>query len=420
MAIAALILIASLASFVSCGGGGGGGTTAEPPAITVGGTVNGLGDSGVILQNNGAGDLSVTSNGSFAFSATAGEAYQVTVKTQPTCPTRSCLVSNGSGTVGTGSITNVTLTCTAEKIMFFSSNWGDQSIKITDDINSLPSGTTAAPRVIAGANTTITNPTMNSLAVDRARNMIYMTDAGKRQIDVFHNAKTTSGDIPPDRIITIPGANVLDAIAVDSTLDRLYVTGSDSEPRIWILNNASSLLTGQTNTPTAVLNQNALSLFLDPENDRLYVGGFNIGNAGEVYVYDHAGSLITSAAPDRTITFPVSILPYGLSVDACTDRLFFASRQDSAAGNNIFILESASTLSGARDPDTQSLARIKQPVAMNVMVHDNDRLYFWGDSANSVSIYDLASSLTGTVTRLPDRIIYGVVNAGYGMDYLTY
>ena len=34
------------------------------------------------------------------------------------------------------------------RVMFFSSNWGDDSIKITDDILSLEDGATAAPREI--------------------------------------------------------------------------------------------------------------------------------------------------------------------------------------------------------------------------------------------------------------------------------
>ena len=54
------------------------------PTFTVGGTVSGLSGT-VVLQDNGADNLTVTANGPFTF-ATAlapGAAYAVTVKTNP-------------------------------------------------------------------------------------------------------------------------------------------------------------------------------------------------------------------------------------------------------------------------------------------------------------------------------------------------
>src|SRR5690348_1952202 len=80
------------------------------PTFTVGGTVSGLSGT-VVLQDNGADDLTVTANGPFTF-ATAlapGAAYAVTVKTNPAGQT--CTVSNGSGTMGSANVTNVTVTC---------------------------------------------------------------------------------------------------------------------------------------------------------------------------------------------------------------------------------------------------------------------------------------------------------------------
>lgn len=105
VAIASICLIAVLAA---CGGGGGGtsGTT-----YTVGGTVSGLGVSGLVLQNNGGDDTSVSADGTFTFAAALadGAAYSVTAKTQPSGQT--CTVANGSGTVAGGNVTNVAVTC---------------------------------------------------------------------------------------------------------------------------------------------------------------------------------------------------------------------------------------------------------------------------------------------------------------------
>jgi len=77
---------------------------------TVGGTVSGLTGS-LTLQNNGADDSSLSSNGAFTFSTPVadGGTFNVTVSSQPTQQT--CTVTNGSGQIGGANVTNVTVTC---------------------------------------------------------------------------------------------------------------------------------------------------------------------------------------------------------------------------------------------------------------------------------------------------------------------
>ena len=79
---------------------------------SVGGTVSGLSGT-VVLQDNGGDNLSVSASGGFTFATTltTGSPYDVTVQTSPAGQT--CSVANGSGTVGSASITNVAVTCTA-------------------------------------------------------------------------------------------------------------------------------------------------------------------------------------------------------------------------------------------------------------------------------------------------------------------
>jgi hypothetical protein len=78
---------------------------------TVGGTVSGLSGSGLVLQNNGGDDLSISADGTFTFATQIanGANYAVTVKTEPTGQT--CTVDNGSGTVASANVTNVSVTC---------------------------------------------------------------------------------------------------------------------------------------------------------------------------------------------------------------------------------------------------------------------------------------------------------------------
>jgi large repetitive protein len=81
--------------------------------LSVGGTVNGLSGSGLVLQKNGADDLAIASNGSFTFATEqpSGTLYSVTVKTQPTNPSQTCTIAGASGTVGGGNVRSVRVSC---------------------------------------------------------------------------------------------------------------------------------------------------------------------------------------------------------------------------------------------------------------------------------------------------------------------
>jgi len=82
--------------------------------FTVGGTVSGLGGGTLILQNNGGDNLSINSNGSFAFPLPLvdGAAYSVAVVSQPSGPTQTCTVTNGSGNIAGANVTSVSIACT--------------------------------------------------------------------------------------------------------------------------------------------------------------------------------------------------------------------------------------------------------------------------------------------------------------------
>jgi hypothetical protein len=91
-------------------------TTNTAPTFTVGGTLSGLYGT-VVLQDNGADDLSLTTslagnaNGSFTFATPVaqGDGYAVTVKTQPSYQT--CSVSSGTSSGGSANVTSVEVVC---------------------------------------------------------------------------------------------------------------------------------------------------------------------------------------------------------------------------------------------------------------------------------------------------------------------
>ena len=88
---------------------------------TVGGTISGLGTSGLVLLDNGADAITVPANASQFTMPTAvayGSGYSITVQTQPS--TLVCSVANGSGTMGVANVTDVAITCVPNtQILYF-------------------------------------------------------------------------------------------------------------------------------------------------------------------------------------------------------------------------------------------------------------------------------------------------------------
>jgi len=97
--------------FTGCSGGGGGGDTTNTTYYSLGGTVTGLGGSGLALQNNAGDDLVISANGSFTFTTAIVNAssYAVTIATQPAGQT--CTVTNGGGIMAGADVTNVAISC---------------------------------------------------------------------------------------------------------------------------------------------------------------------------------------------------------------------------------------------------------------------------------------------------------------------
>lgn len=82
--------------------------------FTVGGSISGLLGTGMVLQDNGADNLTINGTGNvnftFATPLPAGATYAVTILTPPSNPAQTCTVLNGTGTLNT-SITNVQVIC---------------------------------------------------------------------------------------------------------------------------------------------------------------------------------------------------------------------------------------------------------------------------------------------------------------------
>jgi len=85
--------------------------TCSPSSVTLGGTITGLTEAGLVLQNNGADNLTIAANATtfrFPTPVAVGSAYTVTVFAQPSGQT--CSVADGSSTAS-ADVTNIAVTC---------------------------------------------------------------------------------------------------------------------------------------------------------------------------------------------------------------------------------------------------------------------------------------------------------------------
>lgn len=116
--LAAASVAGALMMLSACGGGSSSSPDSAPgsTSYTVGGTVSGVSGSGLVLQNNGADNLSVSASTSFTFTTpvTAGKSYDITVFSQPIDPAQDCVVTQESGTVN-AKVTDVQVACTTMK-----------------------------------------------------------------------------------------------------------------------------------------------------------------------------------------------------------------------------------------------------------------------------------------------------------------
>src|ERR1700744_976040 len=105
------LLYMAISVLAACSGGHDGGNGAAT-MFTVGGSVTGLVSGTSVELAEGGNTAIITANGRYRFTASfiSGAGYDVTVSQQPAGA--NCVVTNGSGTVGTGNVASVLVTCT--------------------------------------------------------------------------------------------------------------------------------------------------------------------------------------------------------------------------------------------------------------------------------------------------------------------
>src|SRR5258708_12690602 len=148
------VALALVAVFMaSCNGNGSSGCIlCGPKAANVEGTVSGFVGSRMQLEN-GSTPLNASLNGAGANGsailfgiANFNTTYNITVRTQPTNPSQTCAVANGTGNIGNADVTNIAVTCITNPPRFvYVANRGANNVSAFS-LNAASGGVTPAAR----------------------------------------------------------------------------------------------------------------------------------------------------------------------------------------------------------------------------------------------------------------------------------
>ena len=240
----ALMLCAS-GLLTACSGGGVSNTDTSNLVsaylFTVGGSATGLSGSGLVLQNNGSDNLTVTASGAFTFATplTTGDSYNISVLTQPSTPNQTCVVTNASGTVALGNITGISVTC-ADKTA------------LTDTIGGSVVGLLGSGLVLqndGGDNLALSANGNFAFATSLAAGMPYYVTVLSPPINPYQNCAitngsgtTAAGDV--NNVVVSCKTNTNPAFQIGGT-----ITGVSSAYAVVLQDNARDNLTVSANGP---------------------------------------------------------------------------------------------------------------------------------------------------------------------------
>jgi 6-phosphogluconolactonase (cycloisomerase 2 family) len=419
--------------------------TSTAGTVTIGGTVTGLSGTGLVLQDNGGDDLTVSQNGPFTFATAlaAGTAYAVTVATQPSSPSQTCTVASGTGTTGSANVTNVAVTCagaTASVGKFaYVANNGDGTIsgytidptsgKLTSVASPYPDGNAPAAVSLApngkfafsasdngtkvqaftidqssGALTLVgtyntgfaTGSTYPDIAVDAQSAHLYLASAGDGQVAAFSIDPTAGSltELPGSPYQAGSGAGAIPAFSPDGKF--LYVmdqgtTGATANTVFGYAIGADGSLTAISANGFAAGTKPTWIVFT-PDGKFAYVS-----DSGEDAISAYSVDATTGAlTPLATPTFGTDEHPQDLTMDATGTHLYAPVANGSTAGAiDWFTINADGTLTGKTS--------IPAGVTPVFLAMDPTGPYAYAASANGAEVYGYAVDATsGALTALPN------------------
>jgi 6-phosphogluconolactonase len=399
-AVLAALLITGCSS--GSGSGGGGGT---PGTANLEGSVSGLVGSRLVLQNNstrlaqfnGAG-----ANGSSVLFGTASvnSSYDITVLTQPTNPSQTCVVTNAKGTLGSSGVTNIAVSCTINPPRFlYVTNRGSGNVSAyTIDA----AGGALTP--IAGSPFT-TGSAPVAIAVDPSGAYVYVANQSGGNISAF-TIDRTSGALTAVAGSPFATGPLPTSVAVDPSSSFVYAT-SRSAGSVWgyaitagsgALTPLSGGVVASGGSPSAVA--------VDPLGEFVYVANQSNGTFSAFSI--NTGLL----SADVGSPFPAGSSPSALALDPTGHDIYIAN---STANTLTGISGLPVSASVAQSPISGSpYATGLTPVSIAVSVV-NDFVYVANQGSNNVSAYKLGAG-TGILTAIPGSPFASTQPAAVAVD----
>jgi len=386
------------------GGGtsGGGGTS----TYTVSATVSGLVGTAV-LQNNGGNNLSVSTNGVATFSTALanGATYAVTVLTKPA--SQICTVSNGTGTIASANVTNITVVCTGYAYVTNKAN-NYVSMYAVDSLGALTPLST--PTVLTGT----TGASPFNIAVNAAGTFAYVTNYSRDNVAMY--SIPSNGILTPLSTPTVSTGTGPRAIAINPARTFAYVTN-------WDGGNGSTVSNYSINPSTGIL-----SLISASTMDNNGVSDIAINSAGTfAYVTSETTSnieicdinLTTGEVNQIGTTSPVR--PQTFIVISPNGKFLYATNYS----NNSVTMFSINQITGAILPLTPPTIATGVNPGDIVINPAGTFAYVANNSSDTISMYAI-DSVSGVLTPLlvPTRatgpVPYGLaINAAGTFAYVT-
>ncbi len=293
---------------------------------TIGGTVTGLKGS-MVLQDNSGDNLTVSTNGNFSFATTVayGNAYSVTVLTQPAGQT--CSVSTATGTVSGGNVTNVGVVCSTNTYNVGGTVSGLVGTLVLQDNNGdnltvTANGTfTFATKVANGSPysvTALTHPASQSCSVASGAGTIALANVNNVAITCATNTYTIGGTVTGLNGSMVLQDNNGDNLTVSTNGSFSFATAiaSGSAYSVSVLSQpAAQTCTVSTGAGT-VSGANVTNVSLVCSTNSYTIGGSVTGLTGTVVLQDNNGDNLTIAA-NGTFTFATKVAsasPYSVTV----------------------------------------------------------------------------------------------------------
>jgi YVTN family beta-propeller protein len=350
---------------------------------TVGGTVTGLQGSGLVLQNSSGKYLSVTQSGSFTFSSglNDGQTYSVTVRTQPSNPTQTCTVANGTGTIEKADVTNVLVTCSSAGSLAFVANQTANTISayIIDTSTGYLTPVTGSPFASTGV-------APIAATVDPNGTYLYVANNSSDTVSVY-TINTTTGVLTSNGLIATGNGPI--AIAIDPTDAFMYVANvNDDTVSAYTLSNGTA--TQISGSPFGGVGHEPSSLKVDPSGSYLYVTNFTDGTVSALAIDSTTGALTSVIG-----TYTAGVGAQSLGIDP-TGQFVYAANESAASISGFTITSGTGQLTAVPG---SPLATGSSPEAL---VADPSGKYLYAanvTSNNTIATYGITPS-TGALTLL--------------------